>query len=107
MFLPGESQGQGSLVGCYLWGRTELDTTEVTQQQQQQQVLQRGFPGGSVVKNPLANAGNTRDVDLIPGLGRSPGGANGNILQYSRWENSMDREAWWATVHRVAKLDSN
>ena len=37
VFLPGESQGQGSLVGCRLWGRTELDTTEVTQQQQQQQ----------------------------------------------------------------------
>ena len=46
-------------MGSYLWGRTELDTTEVTQQQQQQQVLQRGFPGGSVVKNPLANAGDS------------------------------------------------
>ena len=40
VFLPGESQGRGSLVGCHLWGRTELDTTEVTQQQQQQQVPQ-------------------------------------------------------------------
>ena len=104
VFLPGESQGQGSLVGCYLWGRTELDTTEVTQQQQQQQVLQRGFPGGSVVKNPLANAGNTRDVDLIPGLGRSPGGGHGNPLQYSCLENPMDRGAWWATVRRAAKV---
>ena len=37
VFLPGESQGRGSLVGCHLWGRTEADTTEVTQQQQQQQ----------------------------------------------------------------------
>ena len=39
VFLPGESQGQGSLVGCHLWGRTELDTIEVTQQQQQQQSM--------------------------------------------------------------------
>ena len=41
MFLPGESQGQGSLVGCHLWGRTESDTTEVTQQQQQQLQFRR------------------------------------------------------------------
>ena len=59
-----------------------------------------GFPGGSVVKNPPANA---RDMGLIPELGRSPGGENGNSLQDSCLENSMDREAWWATVHGVAK----
>ena len=46
-----------------------------------------------MVKNPLANAGDTR---LIPGLGRSPGEGNGNLLQYSCLENSMDREGWWA-----------
>ena len=50
VFLPGESQGRGSLVGCRLWGRTELDTTEATQQQQQHLGL-GGFPGGSLVKN--------------------------------------------------------
>ena len=55
-----------------------------------------GFPGGSVVKNPSANSGDTRDVGLIPGLGRSPGGGNGNPLQYSCLKNSMDRGAWWA-----------
>ena len=45
-----------------------------------------------------------RDVrSLIPGLGRSPGGGLGILLQYSYWENPMDRGAWWATVHRVAK----
>ena len=56
-----------------------------------------------VVKNPPANAGGGRDAGSIPGLGRSPGGGNGNPLQYSCLENPMDREAWWATVHRVAK----
>ena len=55
-----------------------------------------------VVKNPLANAGDTRDMGSIPGLGRSPGRGNGNPLQYSCLENSMDRGAWEAIVHRVA-----
>ena len=59
------------------------------------------FPGGSVVKNLPANAG---DVDLIPGLGRSPGEGNGNPLQYSCLEISMDREAWWVLVHGVARF---
>jgi len=58
------------------------------------------FPGDSVVKNLPANAG---DVGLIPGLGRSPRGANGNPLQYSCLGNPTDREAWRATVHGVAK----
>ena len=56
-----------------------------------------------VVKNLLANAG---DVGLIPGSGRSPGGEHGNPLQYACLENPMDRGAWWATVHRVAELDT-
>ena len=56
-----------------------------------------------VVKNLLANAGDARDGGSIPGLGRSPGERNGNPLQYSCLENSMDRGAWWATVHGVAK----
>ena len=56
-----------------------------------------------VVKNPPANAGDVRDVGLIPGLGRSPGGDHGNPLQYSCLENPMDRGAWWAAVHGVAK----
>ena len=50
-------------------------------------------------KNLLANPGNIRDVGLIPGLGRSPGGGHGIPLQYSCLENPMDRGAWWATVH--------
>ena len=60
----------------------------------------RGFPGGSVIKNTPANAG---DVALIPGLGRSPGEGNGNPLQLFCQGNPMDRGAWQATVHRVAK----
>ena len=59
------------------------------------------FPSGTVVKkNPLANAG---DVGLIPGSGRSPGNGIGNLLQCSCLENSMDRGAWQATIHGVAK----
>ena len=56
-----------------------------------------------MVKNPSASAGDTRDAGLIPGSGRSPGGRNGNPLQYSCPENAMDREAWQATVPRVTK----
>ena len=56
-----------------------------------------------VVKNPPANAGNARDMGLIPGSGRFSGGGHGNPLQYSCLENSMDRGTWWATVHEVAK----
>ena len=56
-----------------------------------------------VVKNPSANAGDIRHMDLIPELGRSPRGGNGNPGQYSCLENPMDRGAWWATVHKVAK----
>ena len=56
-----------------------------------------------VVKNLPANAGDVRDTSSIPGLGRSPGGGNGNPLQYSCLGNPIDRGAWQATVHRVAK----
>ena len=59
-----------------------------------------GFSGSSVVKNPPANGG---DSGLIPGSGRSPGEGNGNSLQYSCLGNPMDRRAWQATVHGVAK----
>ena len=55
-----------------------------------------------VLKKPPANAGSIRDVGLIPGLGRAPGGGNGNSLQYSFLENPMDRGAWQPTVHGAA-----
>ena len=58
---------------------------------------------GSVVKNLPASAGATGDEGSIPVSERSPGGGNGNPLQYSWWDNSMDREAWWAIGHRVAR----
>ena len=62
-----------------------------------------GFPGNSVVKNPLANAG---DAGSIPGSGRSPGGEHGNPLQYSCLENPMDRDTvWQSTVHGATELD--
>ena len=56
-----------------------------------------------MVKNPSANAGDVRGAGLIPRLGRSPGEGYGNSLQYSCLENPMDRGAWQATVHGVAK----
>ena len=52
-----------------------------------------------------AKAGDIRDAGLIPGSGRSPGEGNGSPLQYSCLETSMDRGAWWATVHRVTQSD--
>ena len=62
-----------------------------------------GFPGGSQVKTPPTNAGDAGDTGLAPESGRSPGAGNGDPLQCSCLENPMDRGAWWATVHRVAK----
>ena len=56
-----------------------------------------------VVKNPPANAGDGRDAGSIPGLGRPPGEGTSNPLQYPCLENSIDRGAWWATVHRVTQ----
>ena len=58
-----------------------------------------------VVKNPPANAGDLRDKGFNPWVGKTPGGENGYPLQYSGLENTMDREASWATVHRVAESD--
>ena len=66
----------------------------------------RCFPGGAVIKNPPANARDTKDMGLIPGLGKSPGWGNGNPLWYSCWENPMDRGTigfWWDTVQEGLK----
>ena len=57
------------------------------------------LPGWLSGKNLPAHAGDARGAGSIPGTGRSPGGGNGNLLQHSCLENSMDRRAWWATVH--------
>ena len=56
-----------------------------------------------MVKNLSANAGDVREAGLIPESGRSPGGGHGNPLQYPCLENPMDRGAWWTTVHRITK----
>ena len=63
--------------------------------------IKQVFPGGSVVKNPPANAGDIGDAGSIPSSGRFLGGENGNPLQYSCLENPMDRGAWLTTVHGV------
>ena len=69
------------------------------QQSESTVYMYQGFPGGSVVKNPPANAG---DTGLIPESGRPSGEGNGNLLRCSRLGNPMNRGAWWATVCRVA-----
>ena len=67
------------------------------------QGLPGAFPGGTVVNNPPANAGEVRDVGPIPGSGKSPGEGHGNPLQYCCLENPVDRGAWWAPVHSIAQ----
>ena len=66
-----------------------------------------GFPGGSLVKNPPADAEPAGDTGSIPGWGRSPGGGNGNPLRYSCLENSVDRGAWWATYSPRGRKESD
>ena len=105
VFLPGKSLGQRSLAGYSPWGHKRFGHDLVTKQQHNREKLciiiaGMGFPGGSEVK---ASARNVGDLGSIPVSGRSPGEGNGNPLQYSCLENSMDRRAWWATVHGVAK----
>ena len=63
----------------------------------------KGFPGGAGIKNLPANAGDAGETGSITGSGRYPGTGNGNSLQYSCLENLMNKGAWWAPVHRVAK----
>ena len=91
VFLPGESNGQRSLAGYSPWGHTESDTTE--------RLHFLFFYHAGEVKT---YAGDIRDAGSIPGSRRSPE-ANGNPLQYSYLENPMDRGAWQATVHGIAK----
>ena len=85
--LPGEIHGQSSMVGYSPQRRKESAMTEL-------------FTGGSAVKNLPANAG---DMGSIPGSGRHPRDGNGNPLQYSCLENTMDRGDWQTIVHGVTK----
>ena len=100
VFLPRESQGWGSLVGCRLWGRTESDTTQETAVAVAASCI--GLPGGSESKVSSYNQG---DPESVPGWGRSPEG-NGNPLQYSCLENPMDGGTWLAPVDGVAKTQT-
>ena len=83
-----------------LWGLLSLLSWSQQQSFNTTCRFDRGFPGSSVVKNMPTNVG---DTGSVPGWGRSPEGGNGNPLQYSCLENPMDRGAWQATVHGVAK----
>ena len=66
-----------------------------------------GFPSWLSDKESDCSKEDAGDLGSIPGSGRSPGGGNGNPLQYSCLENPMDREAWWATVHGIARIGHN
>ena len=77
--------------------------TKYTQAQTYKILVKRASYMVLVIKNPPANAGDVKDLGLIPGSRRCPGGGHNNPLQYSCLENPVDRGAWWATVHRVAK----
>ena len=104
IWRPGQARplcrGRGTEVGeRETWSKTFVGLVLVTSKGFSAG-FSEGFPAGSVVKNLPANAG---DVGSIPGSGRSSGGGNGNLLQYSCLGNSMGRGAWQAAVHGVTK----
>ena len=102
VFLPREFHEQRGVAGYSPCGHKESDMTE-------RLILLHfhpktwGFPGGSVIKNLPANAGDASDVSSVPESGRVTGRGNGNLFQYSCLENFMERGAWKVTVHGVAK----
>ena len=133
VFLPEIFHGQESLAGYSPWGHKKLDTMKrrvcthiraftftlwaTFNVQSKINTISKGAANSNntktkqlqrirvalVVKNLPANTGDIRDAGSIPRSGRSPGGGHGNPLQYSCLENHIDRGAWQATVHRVAK----
>ena len=100
--LPTPVFWSGEFHGLYSpWGRKELDTTE--RLSLHFTYCSWAFPGGASGKEPSCQCRRPKDAASVPGSGRSPGEGHGNPLQYSRLENPMDRGAWQATVHGVAK----
>ena len=103
------TQGKGSDGNQNLVIRLTLRSPEVNRHNYDQLTLNKdaktiqGLPQGLNGKESTCNAGDVGDTGLIPGLGRSPGEANGNPLQYSGLGNPMDRGTWQATAHGVAK----
>ena len=102
MFLPGMEEPGG--LPSMGWHRVRHDWSDlaaaaVTRAQ--------GFPDGSVVKNPPANARDARNAGLIPGSGRSPGEGDDNALWYSCLENPMDRRAWRAMSMGLQRVEQN
>ena len=87
---PGRLPSMGSQRVGHNWADSHPKTKKV-------------FPGGASGKEPVCQCRRHKDAGLIPGSGRSPGGGHGNPLQYSCQDNPMDRGAWRATVHGVAK----
>ena len=102
VFLPGESQGWGSLVGCRLWDHRESDTTEVTSQQQHQQAVWRIPRWLSAIESACKWKGQRRS-EFDPWVEKVHWGGNGNPLQYSCLDNAMDRGAWQATVNGITE----
>ena len=105
VFLPGKSHGQRSLAGYRPWACKESDMTEWLNNNYSSLLLLiiLLLPWGLSSQEFACNAGAAGDLDSIPGSGRSPGGGHGYPLQYSCLENPMNRGAWQAIVHRVAK----
>ena len=109
VFLPGESQGRGSLVGCRLWGHTVghdwSDLAAVPHKYTRYPIpaLLGASQVALVIKNSPANAGDTRDTSAISESWRSPGGGHGNSLHCSCGENPMNRGTGRAIVHGVTK----
>ena len=96
-----KSENSTKIRALKLWLLREKNSVKREERQEDiYTALGKCFPGGSDGKEPACNAG---DLGSVPGLGRSPGGGNGNSLQYSCLENSMDRGTWWVTVHGVTK----
>ena len=99
VFLPGESRERRNLVGCCLWGRTESDMTEATWQQQQQQ-WHLGLPRWLRGKETACQC---RKCSFHPWVGKIPWRRAWQLTSIFLPGEFMDREAWWATVHAVAK----